>query len=144
MDMELKKVRLQKKLHFHTFFQNIKINSVFKAFGELQMNKIETSKKIRALDNQIDTMKKQRARYEIIDREVENIKSDDAKVYLAVGRMFVMSSVPEIKQDFKQKKEKVTKVIETCDTTKSTLVKNLTEQETHLRELVDQKKKEGK
>lgn len=108
------------------------------------MNKIETSKKIRALDNQVDTMKKQRARYEIIDREVENIKSDDAKVYLAVGRMFVMSTVPEIKSDIKQKKEKVTKVIDTCDTAKNTLVKNLSEQETHLRELVEQKKKEGK
>lgn len=108
------------------------------------MNKIETSKKIRAIDNQVDSMKKQRARYEIIDREVENIKSEDAKVYLAVGRMFVMSTVPEIKSDIKLKKEKVSKVIETCDSTKNTLVKNLQEQESHLRELVDQKKKEGK
>lgn len=110
----------------------------------MQINKIETSKKIRAIDMQIDSMKKQRARYEIIEREVYNIKADNARVYQAVGRMFIMSSVPEIKSDYTQRKEKVVKVMQTCDSTKETLVKNLQEQEGHLRELVDQKKKEGK
>lgn len=110
----------------------------------MQINKVETSKKIRAIDIQIDSMKKQRARYEIIEREVDNIKADNVQVYQAVGRMFIMSSVPEIKSDYHQKKDKVEKVMETCDSTKGTLVKNLQEQESHLRELVEQKKKEGK
>lgn len=106
----------------------------------MQVNKIETTKKIRILDVQIDTLKKQKQRYELTSKEVENLNADNSKVYSAVGRMFVMSSLPEIKDDLKLKKEKVEKVVETCDKSKGILIQNLQEQEKNLRELVDAKK----
>lgn len=109
----------------------------------MQVNKIETTKKIRILDVQIDTLKKQKLRYELTSKEIENLPGE-ANVYSAVGRMFVMSAVAEVKDDLKNKQEKVVKVVETCDKSKGILLQNLTEQESHLRDLVDAKKKEAK
>lgn len=107
------------------------------------MNKIETSKKIRILDVQIDAYKKSRQRYELTNKEVDNF-SDSANVYAAVGRMFIMSSVPEIKEDLKGKQEKLDTAISAFDKTKETLISKLKDQENSLRELVDTKKKESK
>lgn len=109
----------------------------------MQVNKIETTKKIRILDVQIDNLKAQKKRFELTSKEVEKL-SENAKVYSAVGRMFVMSSIPEIKEELKQKQEKVGKVVETCDKSKNVLFTNLQSQENSLRELVDAKKKETK
>lgn len=109
----------------------------------MQVNKIETTKKIRILDTQIDVLKKSKQRFELTSREVDNL-TDKSNVYAAVGRMFVISSVPEIKDDLKTKKEKVETVIGSCEKSKDVLSKNLKDQETALRELVDAKKKETK
>lgn len=54
----------------------------------MQQNKIETTKKVRVLDAQSESLKKSKARFEITEREVTNLTSD-TKVYAAVGRMFV-------------------------------------------------------
>lgn len=109
----------------------------------MQMNKIETSKKIRILDVQIDTLRKQNLRFQLTAKEVDDL-SADAKVYAAVGRMFVMSSVPEIKSELKTKQEKVEKVVESCVSSKAKVLENLQGQENTLREMVDAKKKEVK
>lgn len=105
----------------------------------MQVNKIESSKMIRILDNQIDTLKKQKQRFELTSKEVENL-TESAKVYAAVGRMFVMSSVPEIKDELKQKQDKVENVIKTCDKSKGVLIQKLQDQESNLRDLVSKKK----
>lgn len=109
----------------------------------MQVNKIETTKKIRILDAQIDALKKQKQRFELTSREVGNL-NENSKVYSAVGRMFVLSTVPDIKDELKQKQDKVEKVVESCDKSKNVLIQNLQTQETALRELVDNKKKEAK
>ena len=109
----------------------------------MQVNKIETSKKIRVLDAQIDAYKKSKQRYEITSREVDNF-NDSANVYSAVGRMFVISNVPDIKEDLKVKQEKLEGAIAAFDKTKDALISKLKDQETSLRELVDSKKKESK
>lgn len=108
----------------------------------MQVNKIETTKKIRILDAQSETLRAQKKRYELTSKEVDNL-TVAAKVYSAVGRMFVMSSVPEIKEELKLKQEKVEKVVQTCDKSKDVLIQNLQGQERALRELVDAKKKEA-
>lgn len=52
----------------------------------------------------------------------------------------MLSSVPEMQKDLKEKVEKVESVIQTCEKNKDFLLKNLKEQEDHLRELVAHKK----
>lgn len=109
----------------------------------MQVNKIETTKKIRMLDVQIDTLKAQKKRFELTSKEVDNL-TESSKVYSAVGRMFVIATVPEVKEELKLKQAKVEKVVESCDKTKNILIQNLQVQEGSLRELVDAKKKESK
>ncbi|KAL7042585.1 hypothetical protein ACKWTF_001209 [Chironomus riparius] len=114
-----------------------------KAFTEMQVNKIETTKKLRIIDSQIDMLKKSKQRLELTSRELNGL-SKNGNVYAAVGRMFVMSSVPEIKDDLKIKQDKLEGVIESCDKSKDVLQKNIKGQENALRDLVDAKKKESK
>jgi prefoldin subunit 1 len=109
----------------------------------MQVNKVETTKKIRILDIQMDALKKSKQRFEITAREVDNL-SETCNVYAAVGRMFVLSSVPEIKDDLKNKQAKCETVVGKYQTSKDILTKNLKDQENALRELVDAKKKESK
>lgn len=110
----------------------------------MQVNKIETSKKIRILDVQIDAYKKSKQRYDLTTKEVDGF-TENANVYAAVGRMFVMSSVPEIKGDLKGKQEKLDSAIGAFDKTKDALIHKLKDQENSLRELVDNvKKREAK
>jgi prefoldin subunit 1 len=105
----------------------------------MQVNKIETTKKVSILDAQKDALRKQKARYEITDREVTNLGTD-TRVYAACGRMFVLSTVPDLKTELNDKIEKVESVIQSCDKNKDFLLKNLREQEDSLRELVKSKK----
>lgn len=109
----------------------------------MQVNKIETTKKIRILDSQIDILKKSKQRFELTSRELNGL-SKSGNVYAAVGRMFVMSSVPEMKDDLKAKQEKLEGVIDNCGKSKDVLQNNLKDQENALRDLVDAKKKETK
>lgn len=105
----------------------------------MQINKIETSKKLRFIDVQVDILKKSKIRYEITDSEVGTLEPD-TKVYTAVGRMFVLSTVPEMRTDLQQKTKSVVEMIDQCDRNKDFLMKNLKEQEDSLRELVQHKK----
>lgn len=105
----------------------------------MQINKIETSKKLRFIDFQEEQLKKSKARYEITDSEISHLP-EDTKVYAAVGRMFVLTNLPETRSELKTKTEKVKEMITQCDKNKTFLVSNLKEQEDSLRELVQQKK----
>ncbi|CAO1353959.1 unnamed protein product [Diamesa hyperborea] len=110
-----------------------------KAFSEMQMNKIETTKKIRVLDSQIDALKKSVQRYNLTEKEIGNL-SNDTKVYSAVGRIFVGSSISEVNDDLKVKQKKIESVVDQCVTSKDLIIKRSKEQEDGLRDLVQQKK----
>jgi prefoldin subunit 1 len=109
----------------------------------MQVNKIETTKKIRMLDLQIETLKQQKRRHELTQKEVESL-TENAKVYAAVGRMFVLSTVPDIKKELVTKQDKVEKVVDMTSKSKNILLNNLAEQEQGLRDLVEAKKNESK
>jgi prefoldin subunit 1 len=140
MDLELKKVVVRLKINLTAVL--IKL-TMFQAFTEMQVNKVETTKKIRILDSQVDMLKKSWKKLALTSKELNGL-AKDSNVYAAVGRMFVMSSIPEIKDDLKSKQDKLETVIESCDKSKDVLQKNIKEQENALRELVDAKKKESK
>lgn len=61
-------------------------------------------------------------------------------VYSSVGRMFVLSTVPEICDELKTKEEKCENLVGQLDEKKIFLIKCLKEQEDNLRELVQQRK----
>uniref|UniRef100_A0A8D8IN71 Prefoldin subunit 1 n=1 Tax=Culex pipiens TaxID=7175 RepID=A0A8D8IN71_CULPI len=113
-----------------------------KAFTEMQVNKIESTKKIRLLDMKTDSLKVSKQRVELTNKEVSQLNAD-TKVYASVGRMFVLSDVPSLTDEMKIKQSNFEELIGQCEKNKEFLLKNLREQEESLRELVQQKRTES-
>uniref|UniRef100_A0A1Q3FFI4 Putative molecular chaperone prefoldin subunit 1 n=1 Tax=Culex tarsalis TaxID=7177 RepID=A0A1Q3FFI4_CULTA len=113
-----------------------------KAFTEMQVNKIESTKKIRLLDMKTDSLKVSKQRVELTNKEVSQL-NPDTKVYASVGRMFVLSDVPSLTEEMKTKQSNFEEIIGQCEKNKEFLLKNLREQEESLRELVQQKRTES-
>lgn len=105
----------------------------------MQCMKIESSEKLRILDIQAEVFKKSKQRIEITEKEVNNL-GGQTQVYSSVGRMFVLTNIPELGEDLKGKKEKFGTMITQCDQNKEFLLKKVKEQEDNLRELVQQRK----
>uniref|UniRef100_T1DFH4 Putative unfolded binding protein n=1 Tax=Psorophora albipes TaxID=869069 RepID=T1DFH4_9DIPT len=112
-----------------------------KAFTEMQVNKIESTKKIRLLDMKTDSLKVSKQRVELTNKEISQL-NPDTKVYASVGRMFVLSEVPSLTEEMKTKQTNFEEMIQQCEKNKEFLLKNLKEQEDSLRELVQQKRSE--
>ncbi|TMW41700.1 hypothetical protein DOY81_013219 [Sarcophaga bullata] len=110
-----------------------------KAFTEMQINKIETTKKMNVIDMKCDVVKTGKQKYQLTEKGTSDL-SDDTRVYLSVGRMFVLTSVQDMRNDLKAKQEKCDKAIDLLSKKKEFLVKSLKDQEDGLRELVQQRK----
>lgn len=108
----------------------------------MQMNKIESTKKIRLLDMKTDSLKVSKQRVELTNKEISQLNAD-TKVYASVGRMFVLSDVPSLTDEMKIKQSNFEEMIGQCEKNKEFLLKNLKEQEDSLRELVQQKRTES-
>lgn len=61
-------------------------------------------------------------------------------VYSSVGRMFALSTVPEIREELKNKEQKCKVLVTQMDEKKLFLLKSLKEQENNLRDLVQSRK----
>uniref|UniRef100_A0AAG5D4P3 Prefoldin subunit 1 n=1 Tax=Anopheles atroparvus TaxID=41427 RepID=A0AAG5D4P3_ANOAO len=112
-----------------------------KAFTEMQLNKIESTKKIRLLDMQTEGLKLSKQRVEVTNKHI-SVLAPDTKVYSSVGRMYVLDNIPSLTEQLKTKQSSYEERIAQCEKNKDFLIKNLKEQEESLRELVQQKKAE--
>ncbi|XP_061387708.1 prefoldin subunit 1 [Musca vetustissima] len=110
-----------------------------KAFTEMQINKIETTKKINMIDMKCDMVKTGKQKYQLTEKGTSDL-TDDTRVYLSVGRMFVLTNVNDMRGDLKAKQEKCDKAIDLLSKKKEFLLKSLKDQEDGLRELVQQRK----
>lgn len=113
-----------------------------KAFTEVQINRIETTKKINMLDMKHDMVKTGKHKCILTEKGTSDLP-DDARVYLSVGRMFVLTNVENMRADLKSKQEKCENTLDLLRKKKEFLVKSLKDQEDNLRELVQQKKESG-
>lgn len=112
-----------------------------KAFTEMQVNKIESTKKIRLLDIKTEGLKLSKQRAEITNKHI-SVLDPSTKVYASVGRMYVLDDIPSLTEQLKSKQTSYEEMIAQCEKNKDFLIKNLKEQEESLRELVQQKKAE--
>ncbi|EDW88837.1 prefoldin subunit 1 [Drosophila yakuba] len=110
-----------------------------KAFTEMQINKLETTKKINMIDMKCDMVKTGKHKYQLTEKGTSSL-SDDTRVYQSVGRMFLLTDVQNMREDLKAKQEKCDKAIELLEKKKEFLQKSLKDQEDGLRELVQQRK----
>ncbi|KAH8334096.1 hypothetical protein KR059_006664, partial [Drosophila kikkawai] len=109
------------------------------AFTEMQINKLETTKKINMIDMKCDMVKTGKHKYQLTEKGTSSL-SDDTRVYQSVGRMFLLTDVQNMREDLKAKQDKCDKAIELLEKKKEFLQKSLKDQEDGLRELVQQRK----
>lgn len=123
----------------------------------MQINKLDTTKKINMIDMKCDMVKKGKHKYTLTEKGTSNLTDDTRwahqltsswtwlkmfvfRVYLSVGRMFLLTDVDNMREDLKSKQDKCDKAIELLEKKKEFLQKSLKDQEDGLRELVQQRK----
>jgi len=111
-----------------------------KAFTELQQKRIDSSQKLQFVNTQADGIKRSILHKQITDKELNSLPVS-TKVYQGVGRCFIASTIPEIRQgigkSISELEDKVTKL----DQNKDFIINDLKGTENQLRELVASKKK---
>ncbi|KAL5281979.1 hypothetical protein ACFFRR_005330 [Megaselia abdita] len=110
-----------------------------KAFTEMHINKIETTKQVKLIDFRTDVLKNTKQKFFLTDKGISDLQND-SRVYQSIGRMFALTNVPQVREDLIANQEKCESAIKQLTEKKSFLVKNLQEQEDALRDLVKQKK----
>jgi len=123
-------------------FENVKKEILLQAFTEMQVNKIETSKKLKMIEMQVDLLKTSKKKYEITDKEITTLPAD-ARVFSSVGRMFVLSTLPNVHEELSTKQTKCDEMVAQLEEKKEFLVKCSKDQEDSLRDLVQQRKEAG-
>ncbi|XP_017048980.1 prefoldin subunit 1 [Drosophila ficusphila] len=110
-----------------------------KAFTEMQINKLDTTKRINMINMKCEMLKTGKHKYQLTEKSTSKL-DDDSRVYQSVGRMFLLTDVQNMREDLKAKQEKCDKAIELLEKKKEFLQKSLKDQEDGLRELVQQRK----
>ncbi|CAG5008041.1 unnamed protein product [Parnassius apollo] len=113
-----------------------------KAFTELQVKMVETSKKIQIIDSQINTLKRVLQHLDITQREISTLPPG-TKTYESIGRMFLHTDLDEVQNNLKTRVSQLSKRTTDLDNNKQYLEKNLKESEDNIREMVQQRKEQS-
>lgn len=105
----------------------------------MHINTLETSRQVKLIDFRTDVLKNQKQKYILTSKGIADL-SDDSRVYSSIGRMFALTTVPQVREELEANSEKCENAIKQWSEKKAYLVKTLKEQEDGLRELVKQKK----
>ncbi|CAH0546386.1 unnamed protein product [Brassicogethes aeneus] len=110
-----------------------------KAFVELQGKQLETSQKIKLHDIQIESLKRNKQHATFTEREINTLE-DGTKTYESVGRMFLLTPLPDVKEHLQIKQTAAEEKIKVLESNKTYLEGSLVEATNALRELVQQKR----
>uniref|UniRef100_A0A023FGL6 Putative prefoldin subunit 1 n=1 Tax=Amblyomma cajennense TaxID=34607 RepID=A0A023FGL6_AMBCJ len=109
-----------------------------KAFQELQMKMIDTTRRLRIADMQIESLRKA-VRHAYCTGEVIAEAPEGTKMYQSVGRMFMAADFEEIMSSLDVKMKSCNEKIKSLENNKAYLEKSLKESENNLREMIVQK-----
>ncbi|XP_041987899.1 prefoldin subunit 1 [Aricia agestis] len=113
-----------------------------KAFAELQIKMVATSKKIQIIDSHIGVLKRVAQHAEITQREMAHLPNG-TKTYESIGRMFLLTDLEDIKKNLKENLSLLSSRTAELEENKQYLEKNLKESEDNIREMVQQKKEQS-
>merc|ERR1739838_439423 len=108
------------------------------AFTELQGKMQETNQKLRIADVQVESLKKQIVHAQLTDKEIEGL-GETTRVYESVGRMFLLTDIPQVRNGLKAKSEKCNEKITGLMSSKEILERSLNESQNNLREMIKHK-----
>ncbi|PFX14328.1 prefoldin subunit 1-like [Stylophora pistillata] len=106
-----------------------------KAFQELQEKMIETTQRVKVAEGQILQLRRKIAHAKLTDQELASLPSD-IPTYQAVGRMFVLQPVSDIRKDLSQKLQSNEEKIKSIEANKEYLQRSVKEHEDNIREML--------
>ncbi|KAI3814753.1 hypothetical protein L1987_14397 [Smallanthus sonchifolius] len=107
------------------------------AFVEIQGRMIETTAKLKQVQNQMRNKESEKKRAYLTLEELRQL-SDDTNTYKSIGRTFVLEPKPFLMNEQEKKLNDSETAIASLQTSKEYLEKQLAEVETNLRELLQQ------
>ena len=110
-----------------------------KAFMELQTKMLDSKQKMKMADMQIENLKRSITHTELTSSELKSLPQN-TRLYESVGRMFILSSGPEVTNTLDTKKENSKEKIKNLEANKTYLERSLKDSENSLRELVAQRR----
>ena len=113
-----------------------------KAFVELQVKMVETSKKIKTINTQISVFKRLLHRVDATQTEIRMLPPE-TKTYESVGRMFLYTELDDVKRNLKNRESTLKTFATELENNKKYLEKNLKESEDNIREMVQQRKEQS-
>ncbi|XP_069673113.1 prefoldin subunit 1 [Periplaneta americana] len=110
-----------------------------RAFTELQQKMLETTHKLKLADVQIDNLKRSMQHAQLTEKEISSL-DPGTNTYESVGRMFILTDIPEVCKHLQTKSQACSEKIKTLESNKSYLERSLKDSENNLREMVQQRK----
>ncbi|KAK7343115.1 hypothetical protein VNO80_26078 [Phaseolus coccineus] len=107
------------------------------AFLEIQGRMIETTGKLKQVQNQMRSKEAEKKRAFLTMEELKQVP-DDTNVYKSIGRMFVLETKATLMNEQEKKFKDGEATITTLQSSKEYLEKQKTEVESNLRELLQQ------
>lgn len=107
---------------------------------QLQEQAMDTSRKLRLADFQIESLKRQKLMALLAEKEILALDAD-VNTYESVGRMFVLTPREEVKSNLKKRQGTSEDKIKDLNKSKDYLERSLKEAENNLREMVMQKRR---
>ncbi|KAL0118666.1 hypothetical protein PUN28_009380 [Cardiocondyla obscurior] len=108
------------------------------AFSKLHEKMIDTRQKLKLADIQIDKLRRMNQRAELTTKEISSLP-EDTRMYESVGRMFLLDSMNNIKNNLESKVKTSDEKIKTLENNKTYLQRSLKESENEIREMIQQK-----
>uniref|UniRef100_A0A1B6GL85 Prefoldin subunit 1 n=1 Tax=Cuerna arida TaxID=1464854 RepID=A0A1B6GL85_9HEMI len=110
-----------------------------KAFTELQQKMVDTTTKLQVADIQIEGLKRSKQHAELTAQEIKALSSE-TNTYESVGRMFVLTDIPEVCKNLDNRISTCDEKIKSLESNKSYLERSLKDSKNNLREMVQQRK----
>ncbi|KAL3825526.1 hypothetical protein ACJIZ3_021555 [Penstemon smallii] len=107
------------------------------AFFEIQGRMIETTEKLKQVQNQLRSKEGEKKMAYLTLEELKQL-SDDTNTYKSIGRTFVLEPKSGLMEELEQKLKDVETAIASLQTSKEYLEKQMVEIENNLRELLQQ------
>lgn len=107
------------------------------AFFEIQGRMIETTAKLKQVQNQTRAKEAERKRAYLTMEELKQLP-DNTNTYKSIGRTFVLEPMPVLMNEQEQKFKNAETAISSLQTSKEYLEKQMAESENNLRELLQQ------
>ncbi|XP_023718236.1 prefoldin subunit 1 [Cryptotermes secundus] len=113
-----------------------------KAFADLHLKLMETAQKVKAADEEIKGLKNSMQRARLVESEITRI-DPATNVYESVGRMFVLTNIPDLRNQLQETSENCAEKIKILENKKSYLERSKKDSENNIREMIQQRREKA-